>query len=126
MALIFSRFADTPGGGTMGVEEQVSVAVSWPHLRVIAHILNEAVAVLEAELGPNRDAGQFWIGRPSGRGLRRMCARSPRGSGAAETEAQLGAKTARNRRSHCCGLHFALSPTASMLQAADRGIGLDT
>jgi hypothetical protein len=52
MALTFCRFADTPGGAVVGIEEEVSVSVSWPHLKVMAHILNEALAVLEAELGP--------------------------------------------------------------------------
>jgi hypothetical protein len=52
VALIFGRFADTPGGSTVGIEEEASVSVSWPHLKLVATILSEAVAVLEAELGP--------------------------------------------------------------------------
>jgi hypothetical protein len=34
--------ADTPGGAVTGIEEEVSVSLSWNHLKVMAHILNEA------------------------------------------------------------------------------------
>jgi hypothetical protein len=51
MALIFGRFADRPGGGAVGIEEEASVSVSWPHLKLVPTILSEPSPVLEAELG---------------------------------------------------------------------------
>ena len=46
--LTFSTVSDSPLGGNT-VEDQISVVLSWPQLKMLTHVLNQIVSGIEAE-----------------------------------------------------------------------------
>jgi hypothetical protein len=54
ITIIMSRHGDIPAGTTLApiVEEEVSVLMTWSHMKVLAQFLSRAVEEVEAAAGP--------------------------------------------------------------------------
>jgi hypothetical protein len=57
--LLFGTISDTPGAPTANViQEEVSIAMTWPQLKMLSLFLNDVVEAIESEAGPIPIAGE--------------------------------------------------------------------